>query len=726
MRISANKGANARHIRHTGIHSCIRTLPLNLPELITLHGRNTSLVLEKPEFGVPLWRYWGPRLPDAIETIAPLAASRPLQTFSLDHDQPLSLCPTLGGGWFHQSAILAHASGQAWSQALTLEHLDLAIQDTIQATFVDSVSGVKVIVHIRLDPVSDVITAHTELINNGAATIDVQWLAAATLPLPDDCATVHFWGGRHPNEFVPQAQPLARSIWRRENRRGLTSHDCVPTAFVETARGGVYGAHLAWSGNSAQQIEWIDDGQYAWQMGEWLAPGEVRLAPGQSLTTPDMIATFSPEGRNGAMQNFHTEMRSRLNWPGGKAKPRPVQINTWEGFYFNHDLDQMKVLATEAADIGIERFILDDGWFHGRNDDTSSLGDWWPDAHKYPDGLSPLATHVTSLGMEFGLWVEPEMVNPESELAREHPEWIMRDHKRPDLTARNQMVLDLTQQDAADYIFDKLSTLLGTLPISYLKWDHNRDLTTSGQTAKYRKQINAAYALFGRIRKAFPNVEIEACAGGGGRIDAGILPYVHRFWTSDNIDARSRTQIQSGFLSVFPPEIMGAHVGASPSHSTSRSQSMDFRSAVALPGHFGVELNLLTLDQREKARLAYWIDLHKALRSELHTGKVWSGALEDGVLWQMHGDASSAILFIYRLEPTTQRHALPLRLDMLTPDALYQIDRLDHKKETPDAQSFDEMRTGDVRMQGAWLTHHGLPLPALKAERAMVLRINRL
>lgn len=699
---------------------------MSLPKLMTLHGRNSSLVLEKPDIGVPLWRYWGPRLPDAIEAIAPFAASRPPQTFSLEHDQPLSVCPTLGGGWFHQSAILAHASGQAWSQELTVEDLDLTTQGTIKITLVDAVSGIKAIVHIRLDPASDVITARTELINDSPETIDAQWLAAATLPLPDDSIRVHFWGGRHPNEFVPQEQTLARSIWRRENRRGLTSHDCVPTAFVETRRGGVYGAHLAWSGNSVQQIEWIDDGQYAWQMGEWLAPGEVRLAPGHSLTTPDMIATFSPDGRNGAMQNFHMEMRSRLNWPGGQAKPRPVQINTWEGFYFDHDLDQMKALATEAASIGIERFILDDGWFHGRDDDTTSLGDWWPDARKYPDGLSPLATHVTSLGMEFGLWVEPEMINPDSDLAREHPEWIMRGHQRPDLTARNQMVLDLTQQDAADYIFDKLSALLGTLPILYLKWDHNRDLTTSGQTAQYHAQIKAAYALFARIRDAFPEIEIESCAGGGGRIDAGILPYVHRFWASDNIDARSRTQIQHGFLSVFPPEIMGSHVGASPSHSTSRSQSMDFRSAVALPGHFGVELNLLTLGEREKERLSYWIDLHKTLRGELHTGKVWSGTLADGVIWQMHGDDNSAILLVYRLEPTTQRHALPLRLEMLNPDASYQIDRLDDRKETPNAPSFDKMRTGDFQMQGAWLAHHGMPLPALKAERAMVLRVSKL
>jgi alpha-galactosidase len=272
-----------------------------------------------------------------------------------------------------------------------------------------------------------------------------------------------------------------------------------------------------------QSIEWIDDGRYHWQMGEWLAPGEVRLAAGESIETPQMLATYAADA-NGVAQNFHAEIRQRTPWHGEQMKPRPVHLNTWEGFYFNHDEAALMELADAAAEVGIERFVLDDGWFEGRNDDTSSLGDWWTDKAKYPNGLKPLAEHVTGLGMEFGLWVEPEMVNPDSGLYRAHPDWALATPGRPAITARNQLVLDMERAEVGDYLFEKIAALLDELPISYLKWDHNRDLTTAGARPRYRQQVLAAYALMDRIRAAYPHVEIEACAGGGGRIRIGSGP----------------------------------------------------------------------------------------------------------------------------------------------------------------------------------------------------------
>ena len=392
-------------------------------------------------------------------------------------------------------------------------------------------------------------------------------------------------------------------------------------------------------------------------------------------------------------------------------KPRPVHLNTWEGFYFDHDEAKLRELADSAAEIGIERFVLDDGWFHGRNDDRSSLGDWWPDATKYPEGLGPLAKHITGLGMEFGLWVEPEMVNPDSDLFRAHPDWALQIAGRPLLTGRNQLVLDLARDDVSNHLFKVLSKLLESLPVSYLKWDHNRDLTTAGKTARYRRQVQAGYALLGRIRAAYPAIEIESCAGGGGRIDAGIARHTHRFWTSDCIDAVTRTAAQRGFLQFLPPELMGAHVGTAPAHSTGRSQSMDFRAAVALPGHFGVELDVRRLAGLERETLKRWIVTYKTHRDIVHHGQVWFGQTSDGLTWQAHGSVHDLLLLVYRIDPVIQRFPSPLVLPMLDDSRRYSVD-----SETGDAAIWD----------GAWLRAAGLPLSPMKAETCSLFRIRAL
>ncbi len=691
-----------------------------MPEFIALHGRASSLVLEAVADGAPLWRYWGPRLPGGAMPEAALAATRPLPTFALDKDVALSVFPLIGEGWFGQSALLAHRASAAWAQAVTQCEVSAAAGE-VRIQIVDEISGLSALVRLQLDPETDVLTASTELANTGEGELDVQWLAAATLPLPADTRRIHFYNGRHQAEFGPQVQELSRSLWRRENRRGLTSHDAPPTGFAETSAGHVYAAHFAWSGNSVQQAEWLDDGRYLWQFGEWLAPGEVRLGPGETLRTPELIATFSAEGRNAAMQNFHAAIRKRMNWPGGKMRPRPVQINTWEGFYFNQDMAGMKALADEAARLGIERFVLDDGWFEGRNDDKAALGDWTPDRKKYPDGLGPLAAHVTGLGMEFGLWVEPEMINPDSALARAHPDWILTGAGRPMLTGRNQMVLDLSKPGAAEYLYGMLSGLLESLPISYLKWDHNREIVAGGPRAVYRRQVQATYALMARLRIAFPDVEIEACAAGGGRIDAGILQYTHRFWTSDSLDAVQRIGMQQEFLRVFPPEVMGSHIGTAPAHSTRRRHSLDFRAGVALAGHFGVELDPMKLDQKDKARLAEWIAVHKSLRDRLHSGRAWLGEAGDGVVWQAHGEARDLVLLLYRVEPTAQRHMPLVRLPMLE-DGAYTVTRLDRTRTNHTAPFIEAMQDG-ASVSGAWLRESGLTMPTIAAETVAIFRI---
>jgi alpha-galactosidase len=678
---------------------------MTAPDFLILHGTGSSVVLERTGDGAPLWRYWGPRLADGIDPGPALSSARPLPSFSLDTDQPLSIFPGFGVGWFGQAALLAHRNGEDWTFAATSCRIEQSDPQGAEITLTDDIAGIDICVRLHLDPASDVVTFSNRLTNNRAGRLDVQWLAAATLPLPADAQIVRSWTGRHNSEFVEMNEPLARGQWRRENRRGITSHDCFPGALVFGSSAVTYGVQLAWSGNHVQSIEWMGDGRFHWQMGEWLAPGEVRLAEGESIETPELLATCSVAGADGVAQNFHTAIRKRIVWPGGSMRPRPVHLNTWEGFYFDHDLDALFNLADRAADVGIERFVLDDGWFQGRDDDTSSLGDWLPDARKYPDGLAPLANHVVKLGMEFGLWVEPEMVNPDSDLFRAHPDWSLQTAGRPLITGRNQLVLDLTQDAVSNYLFDALSGLLSALPISYLKWDHNRDLTTAGRTPLYRRQVFATYRLMSRLRAAFPDVEIESCAGGGGRIDAGIIRHTHRFWTSDCIDAVSRVSIQRGFLQFMPPELMGSHIGTSPAHTTGRKQSMMFRAGVALPGHLGVELDLRFIDAEDRDALKAMIANYKMHRDRLHAGRLWQGDAGDGVVWQAHGEPDDLLLLVYRVEPTQQAYPPCLRLEMLDRSKRYRIVDDDN---------------AETIFEGAWLATSGLPLPAMKAERFLL------
>ncbi len=689
----------------------------------------------------PIWRYWGPRLADGATPGAPLRDTRPLPSFMLDFDQPLTLAPSFGVGWFGQSALLAHRDGRAFAQAFDRCEIDwVTPKRVLRVRLSDSVAQLQVAVSLALDD-HDVLIVRSALTNLGDTALDVQWLAAGTLPLPARADAVRSYAGQHVHEFMLQVDKLSRSLWRRENRRGRTSHDCFPGAVVTTPgatedAGLVFGAHLAWSGNHQQTIEWLHDAQYQWQLGEWLAPGEGRLAPGATLETPEIVASCSTEGLNGLAANFHAELRARLNWPGGKMRARPVHLNTWEGFYFDVHPGPVKELATAAAAVGIERFVLDDGWFHGRHHDRAALGDWWPDESKFPNGLGELIAHVNALGMEFGLWVEPEMINPDSDLFRAHPDWALQLDGRPVLTARNQLVLDISRPEAADYLFDKIAALLRAHPIRYLKWDHNRDLTSAGLPGGlpgYRAQVLAVYRLMARLRTAFPEVEIESCSGGGGRIDFAVLRHTHRVWTSDCIDALSRVDIQRGYLQFFPPELMGAHVGTAPAHTTGRTQSMPFRAAVALPGHLGVELDVRHLGEAETAELRGWIAVYKQLRDRMHHGRVWQGQSGDGLVWQAHGepDGSDVVAIAYRVQPSSHRYTPTMRLPMLQSGARYRVSQVlpegaDPKDGTHSSSAFFEtLRGAGALLDGAWLAEAGLPLPRALAETAFIVRLTR-
>lgn len=691
---------------------------------VSLHSEQASLVLELRKHGAPLWRHLGARVdPGAL---VPLAEGRTAASFSLDADVPLCTAPVGGLGWFGPAVVALRRDGQA--PVIDFDTVAVtAGDDAIAVRLEDRRQGVLLEQTMACDS-GGAFRFDARLTNTGSAPLTLDWLASALVPLAHDCAGLVSWRGRHNAELVECAEPMPQQAWNRECRRGISGHGGPPGVVVlgEAAdhhRGLVRAVQLAWSGDSRLAVERDDEGCWLLSAGAVLQGGEVVLGPGESLAAPQAILAVSTKGRNGAAAQHHAAVRALIGWPSGPMRPRPVHLNSWEACYFDHDEARIGELAEAAAAIGIERFVLDDGWFKGRNDDTAGLGDWTCDPVKYPAGLRLLADRVQALGMEFGLWVEPEMVNPDSDLYRAHPDWALHAAGLRKPTARNQLVLNLSLPQVRDYLFGALDALLRAAPISYLKWDHNRDLAPAGGAA----QVAGTYDLLARLRAAHPAVEIEGCAGGGGRSDAGLARYVHRFWASDNIDAVSRVPMQRGFLAFLPPELMGAHVGASPAHATGRIQSLGFRAGIAMPGHFGVELDPRKLDERDRAELADWIAFHKQWRHVLHGSQTWLGEAADGLIWQAAGSEREFLLFAVRIAPPLDRRPPPLRMPFLAGAARVDLQLLriggglsGHARHS--APLFDAMQQAPQAFTGSWLAHAGLPLPPLGAETVAVFR----
>uniref|UniRef100_UPI002E2B65AA alpha-galactosidase n=1 Tax=Sandarakinorhabdus rubra TaxID=2672568 RepID=UPI002E2B65AA len=692
---------------------------------IGLHGAAWSLVLEWPQGAAPVWRQIGPRVDPA--GLPPLADLRAPATFSLDEPVMPAAIPLAGLGWFGPAALaLRDEQGAALLPAFTDWQVS-GDEDHLAITGQDALAGIACTLLVCRLP-GDALEWQMRLENRSALPIRVDHLASAVLPVPAGAARIIAWRGRHNAELVETAEALPEHGWQRETRGGIPGHGGPPAVLVLGEDAGWHhglacAVQLAWSGDTRIAIERDEDGGHMLSAGAMLQPGELLLAPGAAHAAPPLLMGLSAAGRNGAMAAMHAAVRARLDWPGGQMAPRPVHLNSWEACYFDGDEARIRRLADAAAAIGVERFVLDDGWFTGRRHDRAGLGDWAPDPARHPAGLGPLATHVRGLGMQFGLWVEPEMVNPDSDFYRAHPDWVLALPGRDRPTARHQLVLDLRRADVRAHLFDVLDGLLRQVPIDYLKWDHNRALAPPGGA----DQVAGTYDLLARLRAAHPHVEIESCAGGGSRIDAGIAQFTHRFWTSDNVDALARVPMQRGFLAFMPPELMGAHVGASPSHATGRTQPLALRAAIAAQGHFGVELDPDLLDPQARAELAGWIAFWKEWRPVIHGGQVMLGEGADGLLWQAQGNGREWLLWVIRPDHGSQRFAAPIALPFAV-GRDWQVMLLRHAGPsavlTPRAgKAFKAMRTAPQAFTGSWLAGAGLPLPAQAAQSALIFHL---
>ncbi|GAA1261431.1 alpha-galactosidase [Pseudonocardia aurantiaca] len=712
---------------------------------VHLRAAGVSVVLVCDGARLPAVLYWGTDLGElgAADIVALAAASVPgTVSNDLDDVTRVGVLPEHSAGWVGRPGLAGHRAGRAWSPLFTRTafHVqpDPAGGGTVRATGRDDDAGLELRLEIELLASGVLRQRATVAVPAGAAgggggggePFVVGGLALA-LPVPPVATELFDLAGRWGRERAPQRAPFVVGVHSRENRRGRTGPDAPLVLAAGTAgfgfrEGEVWAVHVAWSGNHVSYAERLANGAAVLGGGELLLPGEVRLAQGEEYTGPWVYAAHAI-GLDGIAARFHTHLRSRPQHP---RSPRPVVLNTWEAVYFDHDLDRLVDLARVGADVGVERYVLDDGWFRHRRTDKAGLGDWYVDEDVWPRGLHPLVDEVRRLGMQFGLWVEPEMVNPDSDLARAHPEWILATGGRTPPLSRSQQVLDLAHPGAYGYVLERLDALLREYPISYLKWDHNRDLVDAGHspfgTPGVHAQTRAVYRLIDELRSRHPHLEIESCSSGGLRVDLEILERTDRVWGSDNIDPLERQQIQRYTVQLLPPELIGAHVGSPRSHSTARTHDLSFRAGTALFGSFGIEWDVTTASAEERKELAAWVQLYKDVRGLLHSGTVVRADQHDPAA-ALHGvvasDRSSALFALVQL--ATPLTAVPgaLRLPGLDPERRYRV-TVQPPGDTPAVRQrrLPAWLATGVELPGRVLAEAGLRTPALNPEQLLLLR----
>ena len=702
------------------------------PARTVLRRDGVSVVLVTEADGLPAVLHWGADLgPLTGAELAALDAATCPQPLpgTLDAGRRLSLLPQDSDGWSGRPGLLVTRDGvqdfPRWTVTDTVTDDDGA---TYRLTATSH--GLELRSTVAVGP-GGLVTVDHALTNTADGVVTVEQFEA-TLPAPRTADHLTSFTGRWAREKIPVTTPMPPGAVCRTSRRGRGGHDApwvsIASRGVPRNRSGEsWAVHLGWSADVVHRTDRMTDHAVLLGAGELLRPGEIRLASGQTHVTPTAYFAWSDAGLDGLSARFHTWLRAR---PGHPRTPRPLVLNTWEAVYFDHQPRRVAELARAAAAVGVERFVLDDGWFLGRRDDTRGLGDWVVDPAVWPDGLEPLADLVHDLGMQFGLWFEPEMVNLDSELARAHPDWILGNPRAvpsPDgLSFRTQYVLDLADPGAWEHVRAQMSALITALGIDYVKWDHNRDLVEAGHT---HAQTRAAYRLIDRLKADHAGLEIESCSSGGARTDLGILARTDRVWASDSNDPVERQEIQRWTELVLPPELIGAHVGPSPAHSSGRATDLSYRVATALQGHAGFEWDIASCSDEETDAIRAYGELYKELRGLLHSGTVVHGDPVDPAL-RVRGvvasDGSEAVFTVATVASLAEHRAERACLPGLDPARGYRI-RPRHDAGTPvwnhGAGTPGWLAATAGPVPGSVLTKVGLQLPHLLPTQALVLHL---
>ncbi|MDX2931579.1 alpha-galactosidase [Streptomyces ipomoeae] len=678
-----------------------------------LTGPRSSYALRLTEADELLHLHWGPRI--ALADAEELAARQQLPYWPFEapvdgHEE----YPVEGGPRFTRPALSVRTDERRGTEWAFQEYE--ADGDELRLRFIDD--GLRITLHYRMR--DDVVERWVTLVNEGPAAELLRADSATwTLPLREEGWRLSQLHGRWAAESRLVRGELTYGEKVIGSRRGHTGHQHLPWVALDTdateERGEVYGCALGWSGSWRIAVAQLPDARVQITGGAgYDESGLLWLATGETFTTPVFAGLWSDGGFGGASRAWHAYQRAYVI--PDADQDRPVLFNSWEATEFDISEEQQGALARRAAAMGVELFVVDDGWFGARTSDRAGLGDWTPNPDRFPKGLKPLADYVHALGMQFGIWVEPEMVNPDSELYRAHPDWVQFQPGRKRTELRNQLMLNLAREDVQEYLWEQLNGLLSSTPVDYVKWDFNRCFTDAGWPGEpypqklWVEHVHAFYALLDRLRAAHPGVAFESCSGGGGRIDLGVMSRTDQVWTSDNTDPLDRLAIQHGFSQIHPARVMAAWVTDSPNNQLNgRVSSLRFRFVSAMAGVLGVGGDLTQWSEEELAEARDWVELYKGIRPVVQRGDLYRLRTPEGGLsavQYVHGDEVVVLAWLQAQhygEPLA-----PLRLRGLDPAGTYEC-----------------RETGEVH-RGAVLLHHGLRTGLRGDFDATVVRLRRI
>ncbi|MFD1773972.1 alpha-galactosidase [Paenibacillus rhizophilus] len=681
--------------------------------LFHLQGNNTSYVMQVIRDGYLAHLYWGKRVHSYRGSNKIIFMERGFspnpdasdRTFSLD-TLPQEY-PAYGNGDFRIPAYqiqldngsivtdLRYKKHRMYKGKPKLKGLpstyveDDNEAETLEIIMEDRMLGLTATLAYSLYADRDVITRSVQFDNQGSQNLKILRALSTSVDFRDDEFELITLYGAHINEKNIERRRIVPGIQMVDSCRGASSPQQAPfLALVRKGtdedQGEVYAFNLVYSGNFTAQVQVDPYRNTRVSIGinpfdfSWL------LEPGETFQTPEVILVYTAKGLGDMSRIYHDLYSKRLCRVPFRDRVRPILINNWEATYFDFDAEKIEQIANEANQLGIELFVLDDGWFGKRDDSKSSLGDWVVNQRKLPNGLADLANRVRNLGMEFGLWFEPEMVSIDSELYRTHPDWCLQVPDRPHTLGRNQLVLDLSRQDVCDYVIKALSDILSDAPITYVKWDMNRHMTDIGSMAlsperqreTAHRYILGLYKIMEEITARFPNILFESCSSGGGRFDAGMLYYMPQIWTSDNTDAICRLKIQYGTSLVYPPITMGAHVSSVPNHQVGRMTPLETRGYVAMSGNLGYELDLTKLTEEEKEAVKEQIALYKEIRPLIQFGRfyrIFNPFDGNEAAWNfVSEDQSEAAAYYFKVLSQPAAPLRTIKFKGLHPDYVYE------------------------------------------------------
>jgi len=710
-------------------------------QVFRLDGGNSTYAFGVNERGELQTLYWGGRL-GPKDKFAPAHSYMEWASFDSSYTTTPQEYAGWGAGLFTEPALkVSFADG---NRDLVL-HFVRATPDGLQSLQVllkDISREVYVTLKYSIDADSGILSRSANIENREKQPIVIEQAAAAQWTLPPDRYTLSYLTGRWAGEWTLNQEPIHPGARVIESRRGSTGHQANPwfaisrdasqktvgPVIAPEEYGEVWFGALAWSGSWRFTVE-VNQLDFVRVTGGF-NPFDFRykLNPGEHLETPVFYGGYSDHGLGGASRVLHRFEIANVLPHAPNPKPRPVIYNSWEATEFKVDEPGQVALAEKAASIGVDRFVMDDGWFGQRKTDHAGLGDWYVNAEKFPNGLKPLIDKVHALGMDFGLWVEPEMVNPDSDLYRKHPDWILNFPGRPRSEQRNQLVLNLARSDVRDYVEGFLDKLLSENDIAFLKWDYNRNWSEPGwdqlpadqQQRVYVEYIRNLYAILGDLLKKHPKVEIESCSGGGGRVDLGILHYTDEVWPSDNTDPFDRLSMQDGFSYAYPPQIMMAWVTDSPHWLNGRSTSLSYRMLSSMQGSLGIGANLNHWSAEDFATAKRLIAAYHSVQPTIVRGDLYRlisprDGSEMSATESVSGDKNHAVMFAFTHSTQEERGFPLLLLQGLDPDAEYQVTFIEGKGQagTPTSAS------------GAWWMRHGVWLDLRGDFQAAAFRLDR-